>query len=253
MTDKKWSYLPAIIAVILVGANRLLTGDSRRGFWIFLAVVCVVLGVVWLSTVWMKDRAIRFLLRLGTEERKQALAEMAKDVESADDAEIQREIKEGLDEEPVPEGAPPVERFPFPRRMTRDVAITYAIGAVAALGGVALAELTSSPDLRLTGAATALVAALTTVIVAWQRSKLLASAIEISPFAISQVWPDGTRRTMFWRDVWFLRNRPWLGRFELLAADRRTGIHLHYDRVAFKRALELVIDYGGFRPSTSSA
>jgi hypothetical protein len=58
---------------------------------------------------------------------------------------------------------------------------------------------------------------------------------------------------MLWREVWFLRNRPWLGRFELLAADRRTRIALHYDRVAFKRAFELVVDYGGFRPPTATA
>jgi hypothetical protein len=244
--DKKWGYLPAIIAVSLVAANRLLTGGTRRTFWISLAVLCVLLGVVWLVTYWMKDRAIRFLLRLDMEERKQAIAEMG-------DGEVEREIKEELDEEPVAEGAPPVERFPFPRRMTRDLVITYAIGVLVGLGGVALAALTSSVNLRLIGAGAALVAALTTIVVAVQRSKLLSSAIEISPFAISQVWPDGTRRTMRWREVWFLRNRPWLGRFELLAADRRTGIHLHYDRVAFKRAFELVVDYGGFRPRTASA
>lgn len=244
--DKRWRYLPVIISVALVAANRLLTGDTRRTFWISLGVVCIILGVVWLVTYWMKDRTIRFLLRLDIEERKQALAEMG-------DGEVEREIKEGLDEEPVTEGQPPVERFPFPRRMTRDLVITYAIGVLVALGGVTLAALTSSANLQLLGAAAALVAALTTIVVAMQRSKLLTSAIEISPFAISQVWADGTRRTMLWRDVLFLRNRPWLGRFELLAADRRTGIHLHYDRVAFKRAFELVVQYGGFRPRTASA
>jgi hypothetical protein len=246
MTDKKSTYAPTIVAVLLLGAWRLVTDGSFRSFWIFLGGVWLLLGVLWLVTVWMKDRAIRFLLRLDAEGRKLALAEMVDD-------EVQREIREGLDEEPVAEGPPPVERFPFPRRMTRDLAITYAIGTLVALGGVALAALTSSPGVRLTGATTTLVAALATIITSWRRSNLLASAIEISPFAISQVWLDGSRRTMLWRDVWILRNRPWLGRFEVLAADRRTGIHLHYDRVAFKRALELVLDYGGFRPPTASA
>lgn len=246
MTIEKSTYAPTIFAVLLLVAWRLLTDGSFRSSLIFLGVVWLVVGVLWLVTVWMKDRAIRFLLRLDTEGRKLALAELVDD-------EVQREIKEGLDEEPVAESSPPVERFPFPRRMTRDLAITYGIGALVALGGVALAALTSSPDLGLLGAATALAAALTTVVVAAQRSKLLASSIEISPFAISQVWPDGTRRTMLWRDVWIVRNRPWLGRFEVLAGDRRTGIHLHYDRVACKRALELVLDYGGFRPPANAS
>jgi hypothetical protein len=245
MTHKESPYAATIIAVLLLGAWRLFTDGSFRSFWIFLGVVWLLLGVLWLVTVWMKDRTIRFLLRLDTEGRKQALAQMGDD-------ELQREIIDGLDEEPVSEAPPPVERFPFPRRMTRDLVITYAIGTLVAAGGVTLAALTSSPDLRLAGAATALVAALTTIVVAWQRSTLLASAIEISPFAISQVWPDGTRRTMLWRDVWWLRNRPWLGRVELLSPDRRSGIHVHYDRVAFQRAAELIIDYGGFRPRAAS-
>jgi hypothetical protein len=57
---------------------------------------------------------------------------------------------------------------------------------------------------------------------------------------------------MLWRDVWWLRNRPWLGRVELLSPDRRSGIHVHYDRVAFQRAAELIIGYGGFRPRSAS-
>lgn len=244
--DKKWSYLPVIVAVTLVAANRLLAGGSWRMPWVVLTVVWLFVGVLWLVNYWMKDRAIRFLLRLDKEERKQALAEMS-------DGEVEREIRAGLDEEPLSDNPPPVERFPFPRRMTRDVVFTYAIGVVAAVSGIALGAFTASITLRLAGAATALVAALTTILVGFQKSKLFASAIEISPFAISQVWADGTRRTMLWREVWFLRNRPWLGRLDLLAADRRTGIHLHYDRVAFKRAFELVVDYGGFRPGMPAA
>lgn len=69
-----------------------------------------------------------------------------------------------------------------------------------------------------------------------------------TPVDSPAVLPHTDRRTMLWRDVWWLRNRPRLGRVEVLGADRRTGIHLHYDRVAFKRAAELVVDYSGFGP-----
>ena len=241
MTDKKWSYAPAVIAVALVIVNRLFAGGSMRGFLILLVVVWALVAVLWLFNYWMKDRAIRFLLRLDAEERQVALAEIG-------DGEVEREIKQGLDEEPITEGTDRVERFSFPRRMSRDLTVMYLFGTVVALGAAVLAALAPSPDLRLTAAAAALVAAITTITWGWRRSRILASAIEISPFAISQVWPDGTRYTMLWRDVWCLRNRPGLGLVEVLGADRRTGIHLHYDRVAFKRAVELVLQYGGFQP-----
>ena len=79
--------------------------------------------------------------------------------------------------------------------------------------------------------------------------RLLQIRIEVSPFAVTEVHPDGTRRTLFWQDAVRLRRRRWPARWEVVAGNGNEHITISRELLRVYRALVLVVEYGGFQPA----
>ena len=140
-----------------------------------------------------------------------------------------------------------IERYPFPVMDSRfsthlfwaSVPVTGAILA-AVLGWVSLPLWIQGLLLVLGGT---LVGCLI-LLRRWQQE--LSTVLEISPQALAMVHPDGSRRTIGFHKALELRNRPRLGRVELREQGSTDYIAIHYDRIGFERALDRILEYGGF-------
>lgn len=80
----------------------------------------------------------------------------------------------------------------------------------------------------------------------WRR--YLDTWLEVSKFGIAEIWPDGGRRQIPWHQQLWLQNQPRQRRVRVLIANRSAWIPIHYRRTNFARAMDLVVEYGGFRP-----
>jgi len=156
-------------------------------------------------------------------------------------------FRERLAAEGAPERDGPVERFPFGHSDRRENTILFWVTVlVAGAVLVVLFRFRAVPTwlawLLWSFEATCLMA------LAWlrRREQHLRTLLEVSPFAVSEVAPDGSRRTIRWSQRLFLRNRPRVRRAELYAAGEPGFIALDYARLGFERIANLVIQYGGF-------
>ncbi len=143
-----------------------------------------------------------------------------------------------------------VERYPFPAGerclVTR---VFWALMSVALLIAAATTGLLSfSPVLSWTLVVLAGVLGLLLWTVK-RRDTHLATVLEVSPYTIAEIDPDEKRRSIRWDQALRLRNRPRLGRLELSTADGRERIDIDYDRIGVQRALQRVLEYGGFDTS----
>ncbi|HMU61316.1 MAG TPA: hypothetical protein PKA66_05990 [Gemmatimonadales bacterium] len=80
----------------------------------------------------------------------------------------------------------------------------------------------------------------------WRR--YLDTWLEVSRFGIAEIWPDGARRQIPWHQQLWLQNQPRRRRVRVLIGNRSAWIPIHYRRTNFARAMDLVVEYGGFRP-----
>ncbi len=115
------------------------------------------------------------------------------------------------------------------------------------------ARLATSLSSARAGAGRGAVLLIVTAVWWWRRARLLASVLEVSPFAISEVAADGSRRTILWSQVGWLKGRPRRRRLEVLTLDGQAALHIHYELVGFYHAVGLVLEYGGFTPNARSA
>jgi hypothetical protein len=142
-----------------------------------------------------------------------------------------------------------VERFPYPHGLRRHFARRYwVLWSLAALLLMISAFSSMWIPLRGIGAALALALGL----LAWRASReerALDSVIEVTPFRISECFPDGMRRTLSLRGTLLLRDEPKRQRVLLTGGGDDPGIALDYRRMGFTRICELVWRYGGFDSS----
>jgi len=162
--------------------------------------------------------------------------------------------RDRLAAEGAPERTGAVERFPFGASDLRENVLLFWVAAFSNAGVlVALFVLHNLPPW---GAWLLWAVAITLMLlIAWlrRRERHLGTVLEISPFAISEVAEDGTRRTIQWSEPLILWNRPRLGRAQLHVAGRADFVALDYSRLAFERIANLVLDYGGFPREVGSA
>jgi hypothetical protein len=201
---------------------------------------------VHLRDVRAKHRVLRNLRRLPRESHTDEIARFL-------DYHFRAWLRHKISEERLPEHAPPVERFVFPAQSHafNDRALGIVLAA-AILPAVALFRVRAGTA----GQGVAAVALTSLLGLAWwlrRRAAYLHSVIEISPFAIREVHASGLRRTLLWNDARWLINRGRLGRVDITSSDRRDRISVHYDRLEFYKALERIIQYGGFGPSDAAA
>lgn len=190
---------------------------------------------------WQLRREIRAYLRLDPYLRARLVDRVWLSV-------MRNYLREQLDRESHVDILGGAERYPFPVMDSRLVTRLYwALAAVAAvllastLDFVALVGGMRVAFLLLGGAFLVALAYL------HRRARYLATMLEVTPFTLVEIHPDGSRRVIAFNQPLQLRNRPRLGRLELRAVGDATYIRIDYDRVGFQRLLDKVLTYGGFR------
>jgi hypothetical protein len=149
-----------------------------------------------------------------------------------------------------PEIGAAVERYPFSPRERREQELLYwgitLIAAVVLLAQTMIAHFATWERLVCGAVVAGCVAAL------WflrKRSRRLETVIEISPFGLAEIHPDGQRRHVRFGIALQLRVNRRRSRAELAAVMAPNDIiALDFDRLGFNRLMERVIDWGGFRP-----
>ena len=142
-----------------------------------------------------------------------------------------------------------VERFPYPDGLRRFVLRRYwTLWGLAALLLLLSGFSAMWMPLRIGGAVLAGVFGA----LAWRASReerALESVIEVTPFRVSECFPDGMRRTLSLGGSLVLRNEPERQRVMLASVNEDLGIPLDYRRMGFARLYDLVRRYGGFEQS----
>lgn len=139
------------------------------------------------------------------------------------------------------------ERFRFPKAEQRlHWQLFWAGATLAGLLSVASLALPWLPfPLR---AAAAFLAASLIALLAWLtgRLALLSSVLEVSPFGVSLLNPVGNRLTIPFNQPLLLHDVPEKGYVEVMTPAGEIRLRLHRERVASRRAVELVVERGGF-------
>ena len=193
------------------------------------------------------DNLLNHLRALGQEARADFLAQITH-------AKLRAYLEAALARDGSDERAGDVERFPFSRAKRRRAATRYWLGWGGAALSLVWAAVGEMPRVwrgvllfpAALGAALAWVAA--------RRQHQLASVLEVTPFRLTEVWPDGLRRTVLFNRYLELENQPKQRRVLLRpgGADG-DGIALDYERMGFHRLMDLVVSYGGFKIENDEA
>ena len=142
-----------------------------------------------------------------------------------------------------------VERYPFAASETREQTRWYwSIIGVAAL---TLASQIVWPHASVWQRAIAFAVVLVCVIllaIIRERFRRLDTVLEVSPYGLAEVHPDGTRRLLPFNQRLVCRVNRWRGRVDVIPLDgrRRDRIALDFDRVGFNRLVMCVLVMGGF-------
>lgn len=246
-----------------VGVRRLVTA----GIWAALLLVALVaIARGWVSPGTIAPLAVGAMI--GTfrsrrvrakeqqfwsevwEARASALADRLSRIEQIEDPGIRERVASILarDGEEAVEGD--VERFPFPAGLIRIYGSRYWVFwglagvmlVVSAIPSVGWLQLLALGLAVLFGAA------------AWHSSRAeqsLKSVVEVTPFRLTELWPDGRSRTILFNWSLELRNEPEKRCVILTPAGTDDGIVLDYRRLGFARLLDCVVLYGKFRPDDS--
>jgi hypothetical protein len=193
------------------------------------------------------DNLLSHLRALGHEARAQFLGQIA-------EPKLRAYLEVALTRDGSDERAGDVERFPFSRTERRRAALWYWAGwasAALCLGWAAVGEVP-----RVWRGALLVPAALGAV-VAWlaaRRQRRLSSVVEVTPFRLTEAWPDGARRTVLFNRYLELEHRPKERRLLLRPGGAEAeAIALDYDRLGFHRLMELVVRNGGFKMEDDEA
>lgn len=141
-----------------------------------------------------------------------------------------------------------IERFPFPLGLRR--LATRAYWTTWVLGLVVMATISTVPD-TLPGLRYFLFAILAfCVYAAWrtlQNERSYDTVIEVTPFRVSELFPDGRTRTLSFHGQLVLHHEPKRRRLRIAPNERDSGIVLDFRLMGFDRLVDLIVSYGGFR------
>jgi hypothetical protein len=246
-TEYRVALFAAYLAVVVWKYSK----HTEGNLWIYLIGWFVLRFLIWVAEHgqwrWRERQAVRAVRSLDPAHQEALISKMWLSVD-------RRFYRKRLAAEGTPERADAVERFFFGASDHRENVLLFWVTAVVCMG--LLTVLYTLRDLP-TWAACSLwvITVILMIVLAWlrRRERHLATVLEISPFAISEVTPDGTRRTIQWSQALVLWNRPRLRRAQLHVAGRADFVALDYSRLAFERIANLVLDYGKFRREGASA
>ncbi len=230
-------FAPAVVCI--------LRGDLGAAAVLYSAAWATIVALHVLSRALQVRQTLRNLRRLDPERRRAIVDNIRPFV-----ARTYYDQQLRIDGEP--EIGTTVERYPFSPRERREQELLYwaitLIAAVVLLAQTLIAHVATWERLACGAVVAACVAAL------WflrRRSRHLETVIEVSPFGLVEIHPDGQRRHLRFGIALQLRVNRRRSRAELAAVMAPNDIiALDFDRLGFNRLLERVIDWGGFRPAT---
>ena len=232
--------------VMLILSTFLGTGSPYRTFYVlgFIGVlVAGAFGTGLLMFRWRHRRNLRALREMHPDYHARVLegfphvayrAKLAKD--------LARDLQSYV--------AGSVEAFGFAESLKREASAQYwLLACTVAAAFLAEQRIPLVPWARTTGIALTALGGFAALqfLMRWRR--YLDTWLEISRFGIAEVWPDGSRRQIPWRQHLWLENEPRRRRLHLLIANRSAGIPIHYRRTNFARAVDLIVEYGEFTPA----
>jgi hypothetical protein len=163
---------------------------------------------------------------------------------------VRNELSRRLAEQGSIEQGDSTERFPFTKGAQRRATMLFwiAIGA-AAVSLAALAFVARLPAWIGWGCWLATATCVVVARQARQNSLEMQSALEVTPFGLTEIAPSGDRRTLLWTDQLFIVDKPRRHRVELFNSAGKM-IPISYRRLGFVRLLQRVLVNGGFRRET---
>jgi uncharacterized membrane protein YqjE len=236
----------ALVASILVGA--LLAGVEPPSIVLFMIAAAF--------STWRNRRRRRDAEAFWSvvwQVRHAAAADRARLLEELQSPKLRDRIKQILIEDGAEELSGDVERFPFPATLRRQATRLYWTMWVLAFGLLAMSVMSGAPIFyAIVGISLAALCAW----IAWHASRQeasLQSLLEVTPFRISELLPNGVVRSLSWNNHLVLRNEPRHRRLVLSVGPHDDGIPIDYRRMGFSRLIELVRLYGSFPTSESSS
>jgi len=190
------------------------------------------------SIVWQLRQA-------STADRQRMLAEL--------EPALQARVTEILDRDGSNATQGDIEQFPFPRGLRRFATRVYWATWAVAVGMLLVAAFVPAPLwLRCVPVVVAAISAYAAWLAA-RRERSFESIIEVTPFRVSELFPDGRMRTVLFNQYLELHNEPALQRLRVTPHATDEGIPLDFRRMGFERMVELISLYGHFRANHSSA
>jgi hypothetical protein len=219
--------------------------------WLSRLLAAVLIGLLVLdaATRWLDERrTIRHLNRLDPERRRAIVKNIRPYIDRT-------YYDQRLRHEGEPEVGGAVERYPFSPRERREQAFLYwAIVLIASLVLLVLMIVSHASIMERGVSAVVVTACVAALWFLRNKGERLETILEVSPFGITEVHADGSRRHVSWDAALQLRVNGRRSRVELAPlGTNRDFIALDFDRLGFNRLMEHVIEYGGFRPALQGA
>lgn len=240
-SNARWRTI-AIIAIALVWNIGVWNFETYQVWLFVLALYLAVALFVLVRRTLAVRRMVRALRRLDPAFRHQF-------IRSINSAIVGEYYDARLRAEGEPDTTGLVERYPFSPSDAREESVRY--WTVMVIGASALATPLVWPHMRtwqLSAALVVVVLSVGTLVLIRRRIRHLDTVLEVSPFSLTEVQPDGTRRTITFNQPLAFRLNRWRGRIVLATAPgpRREAIVLDFDRLGFNRLLACVMIWGGF-------
>jgi hypothetical protein len=181
-----------------------------------------------------------------TGNREEMLAEL-------EPVKLRKRVAAILDQDGSNDAVGDVEQFPFPRGLCRLATRAYWTAWGIALTMLLVAAFVPAPTwLRCLPVIVAASAAYGAWLAA-RRERSYESVIEITPFRVSELFPDGSARTVLFNRYLELHHEPALKRLRVAPHPEDPGIVLDFRRMGFDRMVNLIVEYGQFRPDDSAS
>jgi hypothetical protein len=185
--------------------------------------------------------------------RQSSVEDRAQMLAALEPAKLRDEVEAILSRDGTNESQGDVERFPFPFGLRRFATRTYWVMWALGLAMLAASAFVPAP---LWLRCVPLVIAACCAYGAWlagERERSYDSVIEVTPFRVSELFPDGRVHTVLLGRYLELHHEPKHKRLRLTAGSEDSGIALDYRRMGFGRLVDLVVQYGEFQATDSDS
>lgn len=185
--------------------------------------------------------------------RQATVSDRQRMLEELEPDKLRKRVAAILDQDGSNDADGDVEQFPFPHGLRRLATRAYWTAWGIALVMLLVAAFVPAP---LWLRCLPVIVAASAAYGAWlasRRERSYESVIEITPFRVSELFPDGRARTVLFNRYLELHHEPALKRLRLTSHPEDPGIILDFRRMGFDRMVDLVVEYGQFRKDDSTS